>query len=193
MLSGRSSSLDKMIEARRTWLNFRHNPRAASLFISTCLAFITILFGTNQKFSTSITDQCGNVTTIPYLAPPWKRRLHFSKQAECAADPWDNEEPPAFFLDGVSRKKANENWEATRQWRRNQQMGSMLSRPPPKHEMLRSMIPQSMYQHDRAGNIVVVEQWGKVDIDKIHSYRLKHEDFIYAYIFDLEWLWRVGK
>mmetsp|Transcript_14431 Transcript_14431/g.17407 ORF Transcript_14431/g.17407 Transcript_14431/m.17407 type:complete len:224 (+) Transcript_14431:50-721(+) len=193
LLSGRPSPLELMIEARRTWLNFRHNPRAASLFISACLGFLTILFGTNQKFSTSITDQCGNVTSVPLLPPPWKRQRLSLAKGECAADPWDIEEPPAFFLDGISKKEAKEHWDVTRQWRRSHQMGSMLSRPPPKHELLRAMIPQSMYQHDRQGNIVIVEQWGKVNVDKIHRQGLKHEDLIQAYMFDLEWLWRVGK
>ena len=123
----------------------------------------------------------------------WLSRFKLPSACKEMEDPLvASDEPPPYFFNGVSRKKALQNWEETKAWRKENNIGAILHNPPPKHDFIRSLFPTSLYQHDRGGNVVVVEKWGEVDVDRFRKLNLPLEEIIYTYTYDTEWMWRIA-
>lgn len=175
----------------------RHWPTIRTI-VTALVAFVTIRLGGRGFRASSPDEICvpiipeGEVETVS-TGRSWRPR--FTRQVLCVdvADPFAaSDEPPSYYFEGVSRQKAIQNWEETRKWRKENNIGSILRRPPPNHDIVSSLFPTSLYQHDRAGNIVMVEKWGEVDVDKIRKMGLPADEVLYTYMFDTEWLWRVA-
>jgi CRAL/TRIO domain len=123
----------------------------------------------------------------------WLPRFHRRVVCTEVEDPFAaSDEPPPYYFEGVSHKKALQNWEDTRTWRKENHIGTILRRPPKKHDLIRSLFPTSLYQHDRAGNVVMVEKWGEVDVHRIRRLGIPFDEIINTYMYDTEWLWRIA-
>lgn len=180
-----------IMEARHYWPTLR-------AIVTALAAFVTLRLGRSGllKSHQPIEQICieivpedggGNSRRI------WRPRFHRQKVCIEVEDPFAaSDEPPPHFLEGVSRKKALQNWEETRKWRSENHMGSILRRPSPKHDLIRSLFPTSFYQHDRGGNVVIVEKWGEVEVERIRKLGIPIAEMLNTYMYDTEWLWRIA-
>lgn len=180
-------------------MDARHYWPALRAIVTALAALVTLRLGRGGllKSPTRLEQIC--VINIPNETTDgghriWLSRFH-RQMVVCTEveDPFAaSDEPPPNFFEGVSRKKALQNWEETRNWRKENHMGTILRRPPPKHDLIRSLFPTSLYQHDRAGNVVMIEKWGEVDVQRIRKLAIPFDDIIYTYMYDTEWLWRIA-
>jgi hypothetical protein len=174
-------------EGRHYWPTLR-------AIVTALAAFVTLRFGRSgfiQKRS-GIEVVCAPVV-VNESHRLWRPKLH--RQSTCIEvdDPLGaSDEPPIYFFEGVARKKALENWEVTCKWRKDNNIGKILDQPPPNHDLIRALFPTSLYQQDRAGNQVMIEKWGEVQVDKIRKLGFSISEMINTYMYDTEWLWRIA-
>jgi CRAL/TRIO domain len=172
----------------------RHYWPALRAIVTALAAFVTLRFGrggfTQKRLGVEVV--CTPVVDDDSHRL-WRPKLY--RQSICTEvdDPIGaSDEPPIYFFEGVPRKKALQNWEETRKWRKDNNMGKILHRPPPNHDLIRALFPTSLYQQDRAGNHVMVEKWGEVQVDQIRKLGLPTAEMLNTYMYDTEWLWRIA-
>ena len=59
-------------------------------------------------------------------------------------------EMPPFFRDGVSLKKAEEQWATTLKWREENNMDEVLLTAPPHYDIITESFPWHLHQRDRS-------------------------------------------
>jgi len=108
----------------------------------------------------------------------------------------EQKEPPPHptFLIDTTYEEGLQKWRETLEWRSNNRVDYILSYPPPKYNLLKSVfLPTSLYNHDKKGNVILVEQWGKVDTRALKQHKISHQEMIDLFVFETEWLWSIGK
>lgn len=114
---------------------------------------------------------------------------------QCLKEQEKKEPPPhPTFLINTSYEEGLQKWRETLEWRMENNVDAILSNPPPKYDLLKSVfLPTSLYNHDKKGNVVLIEQWGEVNTRAIKQHKISHQEMIDLFVFETEWLWTIGQ
>lgn len=88
-------------------------------------------------------------------------------------------------------EKGRQRYENTLQWRRENEIDSILVTPHPTFEIIKKYYPQYFHGRSKAGQPVYYERPGKIDLAALKREGLSIEDLLRHYMYITEYLWRV--
>ena len=90
-----------------------------------------------------------------------------------------------------NRQKARAAFEHTVQWRKENNVDSILKRPQPKFDLCKRVFPVYVPGRDRQNNIVVVQRIGLIDIELAEKNDINGDDLLWYYIYIVEFCWNI--
>lgn len=167
-----SRQLHTLLSARKGWANPRRS--VGALAVGVLVAGVLLLNRLSLPLGSGSSGEAS--TSSSPLAPDLTRPM------------------PAFYRIGVpTEDEAQAKWRKTLAWRQDNGIDEILSgAPPADFEEILSKFPSFMHLSDREGNIVVIDQYGKVDLPGLTSLGVDSAQLLRHYMFQLEWLWSVA-
>ncbi|KAF0720249.1 Aste57867_436 [Aphanomyces stellatus] len=88
-------------------------------------------------------------------------------------------------------EKGRHRWEATRQWRRENNIDGLLHEPQPHFDIIKKNYPQYFHGKSKNGHCVYYERLGYVDFKTLKKSGLNMDQLLRHYMFITEFLWKV--
>lgn len=88
-------------------------------------------------------------------------------------------------------EKGRIRYENTLQWRKENNIDTILIRKHPTFETIKKYYPQYFHGRSKTGLPIYYEQPGKIDLPGLKQEGLSTDDLLYHYMYITEWLWRV--
>ncbi|EGZ26143.1 hypothetical protein PHYSODRAFT_479932 [Phytophthora sojae] len=88
-------------------------------------------------------------------------------------------------------EKGRARYEATLQWRKENDIDNILVTPHPNFEIIKKYYPQYFHGKTRDGHPVYYERPGKIDLPALKREGLSIDDLLRHYMYMTEYLWRV--
>lgn len=90
-----------------------------------------------------------------------------------------------------NRLKAKTAFEHTVQWRKENNVDSILKQPQPKFDLCKRIFPVYIPGRDQQNNIVVVQRIGLIDIELAEKNDINGDDLLWYYIYIVEYCWNI--
>jgi hypothetical protein len=87
------------------------------------------------------------------------------------------------------REKAKEALQATLEWRRDQNVDIILSKPHVKFDVCKRVLPHYFSGRDATGHVIFVQRPGKIQTSLAEANNVTNDDLLYHYVFVLEYCW----
>mmetsp|Transcript_11335 Transcript_11335/g.26983 ORF Transcript_11335/g.26983 Transcript_11335/m.26983 type:complete len:492 (+) Transcript_11335:652-2127(+) len=157
---------------------------------------------------TSITIETSDSSELPSTPPPAKKQkvfdsrqppedvlkaYSFSFYQEGDGSESDPDRIPRKYLKVQNDKRdaARKAMEATLQWRKQNDIDTILARPHPKFDVCNKVFPHYFCGRDESNHVVLVQRPGLINIPMGHANGLSGEDLLHHYVYEMEYLWKV--
>ena len=81
--------------------------------------------------------------------------------------------------------------EKTVQWRKENDIDTILARPHPKYDVSKAVFPHYFCGRDDTQHVILVQRPGLMNVKLAHKNDLTGEDLLLHYIYVMEYLWRI--
>ena len=135
-----------------------------------------------------------NATEVPgEPPPPTIRNLTFAATKPHDGSLDDPDGIPARFLlmKKNDRAEAKAAFESTLSWRREYGVDAVLSRPHPRYDVCKAVLPHYFSGRDPRGNVVLVQRPATLDFELMRKNNSTIDDLILHYIYVIEYCWNV--
>eukprot|EP01071_Lankesteria_metandrocarpae_P013592 Lankesteria_metandrocarpae@DN736_c0_g1_i1.p1 len=112
---------------------------------------------------------------------------------EIGADP-DTEQdqvPPRFMLGIPEPLEARRRWQATKLWRREEEVDSILDQPQENYAVCKKYYPHYLHKHSYSNQLVYIERPGKCNYEEFWKSGLTLDHLARHYVFCSEICWRI--
>mmetsp|Transcript_25484 Transcript_25484/g.53835 ORF Transcript_25484/g.53835 Transcript_25484/m.53835 type:complete len:391 (+) Transcript_25484:117-1289(+) len=126
-------------------------------------------------------------------AEPPPRNLTFAATKPYDGSPEDPDGIPTRFLlmKKGDREGAKEAFEATLAWREEFDVDTILSRPHPKYDICKALVPHYFAGNDPHNNIVFVQRPAQLDFELMRKNNATIDDLLNHYIYVIEYCWNI--
>mmetsp|Transcript_16459 Transcript_16459/g.33823 ORF Transcript_16459/g.33823 Transcript_16459/m.33823 type:complete len:488 (+) Transcript_16459:86-1549(+) len=135
---------------------------------------------------------------VPSAAPTvsgedTKSKYTFSILQENDGHETDPDGIPSRYLkmQGDRRDLAKAAFEKTVEWRKENDIDTILSRPHPKFDVSKAVFPHYFCGRDDTQHVILLQRPGLMNVDIAHKNNLSGEDLLLHYIYVMEYLWRI--
>ena len=90
-----------------------------------------------------------------------------------------------------NRQNARDAFIATLQWRKENKIDSILSRPHPKFDICKEIFPHYFPGRDAANNPIIVQKPGGLDMNRALMHNVTMDDLLFHYVYVLEYCWNI--
>ena len=90
-----------------------------------------------------------------------------------------------------NREKAKLAFNATVAWREKHNVNTILSKPHPTFDICRQCFPIYVPGKDVAGNVILVQRPGKIDLKLAREHNVTEDDIILHYVYLVEYCWNI--
>jgi hypothetical protein len=100
---------------------------------------------------------------------------------------------PARFLrmQKGNRQKAKHSLDATLEWRAVHNVDGILSRPHPKYDLCKRVLPHYFAGRDPTGHVIFVQRPGKISMSFAEWNNCTEQDLLLHYVYVLEYCWNI--
>ena len=89
------------------------------------------------------------------------------------------------------REKAKAAFIATVNWRKEQDVNTILKRPHPKYDLCSKVFPVYIPGRDVSNNIIIIQRVGLIDLDLAKSLNVTGDDLLMHYVYMVEYCWNI--
>lgn len=94
-------------------------------------------------------------------------------------------------MQGGRRDLAKEAMEKSVEWRKENDIDTILARPHPKFDVSKAVFPHYFCGRDDTQHVILLQRPGLMNVDLSHKNNLTGEDLLFHYIYVMEYLWRI--
>lgn len=100
---------------------------------------------------------------------------------------------PARYLkmQGGKRDLAKAAMEKTVEWRKENDIDTILARPHPKYDVSKAVFPHYFCGRDDTQHVILLQRPGLMNVDLAHKNNLTGEELLFHYVYVMEYLWRI--
>jgi len=122
-----------------------------------------------------------------------KSQYTFSVFQEGDGHETDPDGIPARYMkmQNDNRELAKAALEKTLEWRKENDIDTILSRPHPKFDVSKAVFPHYFCGRDDTGHVILLQRPGLMNVKLAHKNDLTGEDLLLHYIYVMEYLWRI--
>jgi len=157
---------------------------------------------TSDRSGQNITDAISEVALDPNDKPAdnltkssesMPRNLTFSATKSYDGSQSDPDHIPSRFLQMKKgdREAAKESFAATLAWREEFKVDTLLSRPHPRFDVCKALVPHYFSGRDPHGNIVFVQRPALLDFQLMRKNNATIDELMIHYIFVIEYCWNI--
>ena len=130
----------------------------------------------------TISDVLTDESSVPY---------NFSLFQKGDGSETDPDGIPGRFLrmQKNNRPKAKAALEHTLAWRKQHDVDTILSRPHPKYDICKRVLPHYFAGRDPTGHVIFVQRPGKIQVEVGHVNNVTTDDLLMHYVYILEYCW----
>jgi len=89
------------------------------------------------------------------------------------------------------RDLAKTAFEKTIEWRKENEVDTILARPHSKYDVAKAVFPHYFCGRDDTQHVILLQRPGLLDIKLAHKNGVSGEDLLFHYIYVMEYLWRI--
>lgn len=138
---------------------------------------------TDTITSDILTDESSStVSSVPY---------NFSLFQKGDGSETDPDGIPGRFLrmQKGNREKAKAALQHTLEWRKENDVDTILSKPQQKFDICKRILPHYFSGRDPTGHVIFVQRPGKISVELGHANNVTTDDLLMHYVFILEYCW----
>lgn len=94
-------------------------------------------------------------------------------------------------MQGGKRDLAKAALEKTVEWRKENDIDTILARPHPKFDVSKAVFPHYFCGRDDTKHVILLQRPGLMDVELAHRNNLSGEELLMHYIYVMEYLWRI--
>lgn len=136
----------------------------------------------------------GNATEVPGEPPPptiTNLTFHATKPHDGSLDDPDGIPTRFLLMKKNDRAEAKAAFLSTLSWRREYGVDAILSRPHPRYDVCKAVLPHYFSGRDPRGNVVLVQRPATLDFELMRKNNSTIDDLLLHYIYVIEYCWNV--
>jgi hypothetical protein len=124
---------------------------------------------------------------------PYKKKYTFSLFQPNDGSETDPDGIPTRYLkmQNYNRKHAKLALQATLKWRHEHAIDTILARPHPKFDAIKSVFPHYFCGRDNTNHVILLQRPGLIDIPAVHANGITGHDLLFHYVYVMEYLWQI--
>jgi hypothetical protein len=120
-----------------------------------------------------------------------KLSFPMTKQGDGSQDDPDGIPTRYLIAHKQNRDKALAAFQHTCEWRKEQDIDTLLNRPQPNFDVCREIFPVFLPGKDSEGHLIIIQRPGMVDLQKAHDHNITNDEILMHYLYLVEYAWNL--